>query len=71
MKSYEFNTKVTSDGKLEYPPNLKAQLPINQNIRVIIIVDETDSSETEDWGRLGIEQFFSDESEDDEIYNQL
>ncbi len=56
MKAYEFNAKVTSDGKLEYPSNLKVQLPINQDVRVIVLVDEVDNSEAEDWKRLGIEQ---------------
>lgn len=74
MKAYEFKAKITSDGKLEYSEKLLKNLPPNQEVRIIILVDEisqTEVKEKTDWSRLAVEQFFSDYSEEDEIYNQI
>ena len=35
MKAYEFNTKISPDGKLEKPENLRNKLPPNQEVRGI------------------------------------
>ncbi|ACK70902.1 conserved hypothetical protein [Gloeothece citriformis PCC 7424] len=74
MKAYEFKAKITSDGQLDYSEILLKNLPPNQEVRVIILVNEMSSTEVEeqtDWSRLAVEQFFSDYSEEDEIYNQI
>ncbi len=74
MKAYEFKARITSDGKLEYSEILLENLPPNQEVRVIILVNEISQTEVEentDWSRLAVEQFFSDYSEEDKIYNQI
>ncbi|MDJ0580816.1 hypothetical protein [Crocosphaera sp.] len=74
MKAYEFNTKISPDGKLEQPENLRHKLPPNQEVRVIILVNENspiENTENQDWSRLAAEQFFADYSQEDEIYNQI
>lgn len=69
MKAYEFNARISSDGKLECPQGI--QLPPNQNVKVVIIINDDSEIEKQDWSRLAAEQFFSDYSEEDEIYNQI
>lgn len=46
MKAYEFSTRITPDGKLELPGELK-ELPDTTEIRVIVLVEETAQTETE------------------------
>ena len=74
MKAYEFNAKITADGKLEYPEKLLQDLPPNQEVRMIILINENpqmDIAENNEWSRLATEQFFADYSEDDQIYNHI
>lgn len=74
MKVYEFDSKILPNGELEYPEHIKKNLSPNQEIKVIILVKQNsniEDSEKENWSRLALETFFSDYSEEDEIYNQL
>jgi len=76
MKLYEFDSKISSNGELEYPDDIRQQLLPNQEVKVIIVVKENFTKESEkhqqeDWKRLAIETFFADYSEEDEIYNQI
>jgi len=74
MKVYEFEGKILPNGELEYPEHIKKNLLPNQEIKVIILVKQNsniEDAENEDWSRLALETFFSDYSEEDEIYNQL
>jgi hypothetical protein len=74
MKAYEFPGKVTSDGKLEFSPTFQKELPFNQEVRIIVLVNETNDQETQEsyeWSRLAVEQFFSEDGEEDAIYDNL
>ena len=74
MKAYEFNTKISSEGKLECPQDVLEQLSPSQEVKVILITNEDLSSEKiekDNWSQLAAEQFFADYSEEDEIYNQI
>lgn len=74
MKAYEFNTKTSSDGKIDFPEDIQKKLPPSQKVRVIILINDDLESEDKDkqnWSRLAAEQFFADYSEEDEIYNQI
>ncbi len=74
MKAYEFNTKTSSDGKIDCPEDIRKKLPPSQEIRVIILINdelESEDEEKQDWSRLAAQQFFSDYPEEDEIYNQI
>ena len=70
MKAYEFPAKVTLEGRLEFSESLLQHLPINQQVRVIILVGEPTGEEAA-WRRLGAEQFFTDYSDTDAIYDQI
>jgi hypothetical protein len=74
MQAYEFPAKLNSEGKLDLPEQLLKELPINQELRVIVLVKETTDLESEDnkfWSRIAIEQFFSEEDDSDYIYDHI
>ena len=73
MKAYEFPAKVTPEGRLEFSESLLQHLPSNQQVRVIILVGEPIEKEEEEaaWLRLAAEQFFTDYSDADAIYDQI
>lgn len=58
MKAYEFNTKISPDGKLEQPENLRHKLPPNQEVRVIILVNEDSPTDFDldinEWQKAGL-----------------
>ncbi|MEG4302173.1 hypothetical protein [Microcoleus sp. D3_18a_C4] len=74
MKAYEFPAKVTSEGQINLTDDILKYLAVNQDVRVIILVNEQTNSEADeveektDWQRLAAEQFFADCSEEDAIY---
>jgi len=72
MKVYEFSVRVTPDGRLVLPDTLSAILPVDQVVRVILLVSEpTDAEERAAWSRLTAEQFFAGYSEGDAIYDEF
>ncbi|WP_293154836.1 MULTISPECIES: hypothetical protein [unclassified Microcoleus] len=77
MKAYEFPAKVTSEGKINLTDDILKYLAVNQDVRVIILVNEQTNSETDeveektDWHRLAATQFFADCSEEDTIYDRV
>lgn len=48
MKAYEFPAKVNAEGKLEVPPDLLENLPVDQPVRVIVLLEEASGSSDED-----------------------
>ena len=71
MKAYEFPVKVNASGQIELPDALLALLPLDQLVRVIILVPEqTDKDEIEAWSNLTAEQFLAGYSESDSIYDK-
>lgn len=72
MKAFEFQTKVTSDGKLDLPDALAGELQSQPVVRVIVLVNEPpDIYEDQDWSRLSAEQFLSGYDDTDAIYDRL
>ena len=72
MKAYELPLKLTGEGTLDLPAELVAILPRDEFLRVLILVpEEADSSEEEDWRRLTTEQFFAQFAETDSVYDTL
>lgn len=47
MKAYEFSTTVTSDGKLTIPDAYAQNIPAGDAVRVIVLVDETETAKIE------------------------
>ena len=76
MKAYEFQVKLTAAGKLEFPDSVLKKLPIHQELRVIVLINEPtdieeESEENAAWHNLAAEQFFADYSEEDSIYDEI
>jgi hypothetical protein len=73
MKAYEFPAKLTPEGKLEPPSEFLAFLPVNQTVKVILLVDEsTDAADKKDaWTTLTAEQFASGYSDADSVYDNI
>ncbi len=69
MRAYEFPTKINQDGSIELPDGLKAMLPADRSVRVILLVDETTDDQTQ-WDQLTAEQFLAGYTEADAIYDQ-
>jgi len=71
MKAYEFPTKVTPDGTLEVPIELRGLLQSDQAVRVILLMREpAEERERVDWSRLTAEQFMAGYGEADAIYDR-
>jgi hypothetical protein len=72
VRAYEFISKLTPEGKLELPREVLAILPVNQMIKVILLVDELANNVDKDaWATLAAEQFVSGYSEPDSIYDSI
>jgi hypothetical protein len=56
MKAYEFPAKLTVNGMLEVPPELRDSLSTDQPLRVIVLLEETNgSSENDDDDEMSVE----------------
>lgn len=79
MRAYEFPAKLTPDRKIEVADIFLKNLPVNQTVRIILLVNEPDDIQSEedqekeaaDWARLGAEQLFAGYSPEDAIYDNL
>jgi len=72
MLKYELTAQITTEGKIELPDAVLQQLPHNQQVKVIILVNK--SSEDEDdkaWNRLATQQLLKGYSEEDAIYDTI
>ena len=68
MKVLEFQTQIPSGGTLTLPPDIAAQIPDDDRVRVVLLVG--DSSE-DDWRRLTADRFLAGYSPSDDIYDAL
>ncbi len=72
MKAYEVLTKVTPSGEIRLPDSLLDQLPLDRNIRLIILVSEqAGSEEAPEWANLTLDQFFAGYSDADSVYDRI
>lgn len=69
MKVLEFETQMPEDGTLRVPPDIAAQIPRDDAVRVVLVVG--DSAEDEDWRRLTANRFFKGYAQGDDIYDAL
>lgn len=70
MKAYEFPAKITADGQLDIPAGFSDQLPREKEVRVLLLVPETDQDQSA-WTRLTAEQFLAGYSDADAVYDRL
>ncbi|MSR81466.1 MAG: hypothetical protein EXS58_00860 [Candidatus Latescibacteria bacterium] len=70
MKAYEFPEKITADGQLDIPAGFSDQLPREKEVRVLLLVPETDQDPSA-WAQLTAEQFLAGYSDADVVYDRL
>ncbi len=69
MKFLEFQTQIASDGTLKLPPDIAAQIPGDDPVRVVLLFG--DSSEDEDWKRLTADRFLAGYWQGDDVNDTL
>jgi hypothetical protein len=69
MKAFEFQSRVSADGTVSVPANLRNQVEPDQPVRVLLLVAESDSDT--DWARLTADQFLQGYDASDAIYDSL
>jgi len=71
MEAYEFQARVTPDGRLVVPEAFASRLLRQPVVRVIVLIGEPPATYEEwAWSRLTAEQFFAGYSDADAIYDQ-
>ena len=68
MSAVEFTTELNDDALLRIPKEVAAQLPKSGKARIIVIAGEDDDTE---WQLATYEQFLSDDSPEDAVYDSL
>jgi hypothetical protein len=72
MQAYEFPAHITADGKLELPEATLPRSLGNQTVRVIVLVQDTDTvAEQTQWQDLSAAQFLAGYSSVDAIYDEI
>ena len=69
MKAFEFNASLAGEGWLQVPKEVAMQIPLQQDLRVIVMMQE--SSEDADWARLTLEEFAKNDYPGDAIYDDV
>jgi hypothetical protein len=69
MKVLEFQAQISCNGILKVPPDISAQIPDDDHVRVVLVVGE--STEDEAWRMLTADRFLAGYSESDAIYDNL
>jgi hypothetical protein len=67
-KTIEFETELTGSHTLSIPPEIAAVLPKEGKATVVVFVDM--DSEDAEWLKAAYEQFLSDDSGEDAIYEK-
>jgi hypothetical protein len=68
MKAVEFKSKLKGKSII-VPDNISSELSEGKDVRVIILLDEIDKEEEDDFRNLSANQFLSGYSESDSIYD--
>ncbi len=74
MRAFQFPTKLTREGQINFPEQILKQLSHNQELQIIILVNEENHNQNEEdnfWRGLAAEQLLSGYREEDEIYDNM
>ncbi len=67
-KTIEFETELTGSRTLSIPPEIAAALPSKGKATIVVFVN-MDPEDTA-WRKAAYEQFLSDDSEEDAVYDK-
>ena len=68
VKPIEFETELTGSRTLSIPPEIAAALPSKGKVTIVVFVDMDPEDTT--WRKAAYEQFLSDDSEEDAVYDK-
>ena len=73
MKTIEFETRVEGSYGLRVPPEVAAQIPKGQTVKVLVVIPEQPSEDEEEreWVRMAQERFVAGYADGDSIYDAL
>jgi hypothetical protein len=71
MTAIEFHASLKEDNTLNVPAEVALQLRNAGQVRVLVLLPESEENENEDWRRLGMENFVKGYAESDSIYDDL
>ena len=63
----EFETELTGSRTLKLPREIASALPLRGKATIVVLVDM--DPEDSAWRRMAYEQFLSDDSEEDAVYD--
>lgn len=69
MSAIEFTTELSDEAVLRIPDEVAARLPKTGKARIIVIAGEDNDDAT--WQLAAYEQFLSDDSPEDAVYESL
>ena len=67
-KTIEFETELTGSRTLKLPPEIASALPLKEKATIMVLMDM--DPEDSAWRRMAYEQFLSDDSEEDAVYDK-
>ncbi|MDE2060152.1 MAG: hypothetical protein KGL31_08255 [candidate division NC10 bacterium] len=67
-KTIEFETELTGGPTLSIPPEIAAALPSRGKVTIVVVMDRDPEYTT--WRKAAYEQFLSDDSEEDAVYDK-
>ncbi|QTY25992.1 hypothetical protein [Flavobacterium sp. CS20] len=70
MEALEFKSKIKND-KIQIPNHVKSKLVFNQNknVRVIVLLEDSDDVEEKEFKNMASETFFEGYSHSDSVYD--
>ncbi len=69
MKTYEFPLKLTSDGRLDIPGDVSAQLAGQPGGRVVIMIPDASDAQRSEWQLLTYQRLSAAYGLEDAIYD--
>jgi hypothetical protein len=67
-KTIEFETELTGGHTLNIPPEIAAALPSKGKVTIVVFVNMDPEDTT--WRKAAYEQFLSDDSDEDAVYDK-
>jgi hypothetical protein len=69
MKAVEFESSITQEGTITLPPELTAEVPVGEQLRVVVMWEPSGSDAA--WRSAGRQRFEAAYCPEDAVYEQL
>ena len=73
MNNVEFRARLAENGSIHVPPDAAGRIPKDQEVRVVVVLDETEieASDDEIWRSASEQSLLAAYAEEDSIYDRL